>query len=64
MRKLTEQAPCEILHETVIWNNKLFYESLFKKGIITLRDLAIEEGRLVTMGQILTRTDFTASEKF
>ena len=70
--KLTEQAPCEILHERVIWNNKLicnegksvFYGSLFQKRISTLGDLAIEEGRLVTMGQILARTDFKASEKF
>ena len=37
---------------------------MFKKGIITLRDLATEEGGLVTVGQILARIDFTASEKF
>lgn len=67
--ELTEQAACEILHKTVIWNNKLslfglkaesvFYESLFKEGIISLRELAIKQGGLVIMGQILARTDLT-----
>lgn len=67
--ELTEQAACEILHKTVIWNNKLslfglkaesvFYESLFKEGIISLRELAIKQGGLVIMGQVLARTDLT-----
>ena len=47
---LTEQASCQEIHNTVIWNNKfictqgksVFCENLFEKGIITLEDLTSE----------------------
>ena len=42
--QVTEQDLCQEIHNTVIWNNKficiqggsIFYEELFRKGIITL----------------------------
>ena len=60
---LTEQAVCQEVHNTVIWNNKficiqgksVFCEALFKKGIITLEDLTTEENGVITGFQITTQ---------
>ena len=58
---LTEQALCQEIHNTVIWNNKficiqgksVFCEAMFKKGIITLEDLTTEENGVITGFQIM-----------
>ena len=70
--KITEQALCQEMHNTVIWNNKficiqgrsIFYEELFRKGIITLGDLATKENAVFTGFQIITSTSLTSKEKF
>ena len=70
--KLTEQALCQEIHSTVIWNNEfisiqgksVFCEALFKKGTITLEDLTTEEYGVITGFQIMASTSFTPKEKF
>ena len=70
--KLTEQALCQKINNTVIWNNKFIYiqgksvfcESLIKKGIITLEDLTTEENDVTTGFQIMASASFTPKEKF
>ena len=59
--KLTEQALCQEIHNTVIWNNtficiqgkSVFCEALFKKGIITLEDLTTDGNDVITGFQIM-----------
>ena len=71
-RSYSEQALCQEIHNTVIWNNKficiqgksVFCEALFKKGIITLEDLTTEENGVITAFQIMACTSFTPGEKF
>ena len=56
----------------MIWNNKficiqgrsIFYEELFKKGIITLGDLTTKENAVFTGFQIITSSSLTFKEKF
>ena len=70
--KLTEQALCQEIHNTVIWNNKFiciqgksaFCEALFKKGIITLEDLTTDGNDVITGLQIMASASFTPKEKF
>ena len=70
--KITEQALCQEIHNTVIWNNKficiqgrsILYEELFRKGIITLGDLTTKENAVFTGFQIITSTSLTSKEKF
>ena len=70
--KLTEQALCQEIHNTVIWNNKficiqgksIFYQALFNKGIITLEDLTTEKNGVITGFQIMANVSFTPKEKF
>ena len=70
--RITEQALCQEIHDTVIWNNKyiciqgrsIFYEELFKKGIITLGDLTTKENAVFTGFQIITSSSLTFKEKF
>ena len=70
--KITEQALCQEIHNTVIWNNKficiqgrsIFYEELFRKGIITLGDLTTKENAVFTGFQIITSSSLTSKEKF
>ena len=70
--KLTEQALCQEIHNTVIWNNKficiqgksIFCEALFNKGIITLEDLTTEKYGVITGFQIMESASFTPKEKF
>ena len=70
--KLTEQALCQGLHNTAIWNNKficvqgksIFREALFNKGIITLEDLTTEKSDVITGFQIMASASFTPKEKF
>ena len=70
--KLTEQALCQEIHKTVIWNNKficiqgksVFCEALFKKGIITLEDLTTDGNDVITGIQIMASASFTPKEKF
>ena len=69
---LTEQASCQEIHCTVIWNNKficiqgksVFCEKLFGKGIITLEDLTSEGNGVITDFQILASASFTPKENF
>ena len=71
---LTEQASCQEIHNTVIWNNKficiqgksVFCENLFEKGkiIITLEDLTSEGNGVITGFQIKASASFTPKEKF
>ena len=69
---LTEQASCQEIHSTVIWNNKficiqgksVFCEKLFEKGIITLEDLTSEGNGVITGFQIMASASFTPKEKF
>ena len=71
-RSLTEQASCQEIHSTVIWNNKficiqrksVFCEKLFEKGIITLEDLTSEGNGVITGFQIMASASFTPKEKF
>ena len=70
--KLTEQALCQEIHNTVIWNNKficiqgksVFCEALFEKGIITLEDLKTDGNDVITGFQIMASASFTPKEKF
>ena len=70
--KITEQALCQEIHNTVIWNNKficiqggsIFYEELFRKGIITRGDLTTKENAVFTRFQIITSSLLTSKEKF
>ena len=70
--KLTEQALCQEIHNTAIWNNKficiqgksVFCEASFKKGIITLEDLTTDGNDVITGFQIITSASFTPKEKF
>ena len=69
--KLTEQALCQEIHNTVIWNNKficiqgksVFCEALFKKGIITLEDLTTDGNDVITGFKIMASASFTPKEK-
>ena len=69
---LTEQALCQEMNNTVIWNNKficvqgksVFCEALFKKGIITLEDLTTDGNDVITGFQIMASGSFTPKEKF
>ena len=69
---LTEQVLCQEIHNTVIWNNKficiqgksVFCEELFKKGIITLKDLMTDGNDVITGFQIMASASFTPKEKF
>jgi len=70
--RITEQALCQEIHNTVIWNNKficiqgrsIFYEELFRKGIITLGNLTTKENAVFTGFQIITSSSLTSKEKF
>ena len=70
--KLSEQALCQEIHNTVIWNNKficiqgksVFCEALFEKGIITLEDLKTDGNDVITGFQIMASASFTPKEKF
>ena len=70
--KLTEQALCQEIHNTVIWNNKficikgksVFCEELFKKGIITLEDFTTDGNDVITGFQIMASVLFTPKENF
>ena len=70
--KITEQALCQEIHNKVIWNNKficiqgrsIFYEELFRKGIITLGYLTTKENAVFTGFQIITSSSLTSKEKF
>jgi len=69
---LTEQALCHAIHNTVVWNNKficiqgksVFCEALFKKGMITLKDLTTEVNGVITGFQILASASLTPKERF
>ena len=69
---LTEQASCQEIHNTVIWNNKficiqgksVFCKKLFEKGIITLEDLTFGGNGVITGFQIMVSASFTPKEKF
>jgi len=65
--KITEQALCQEIHNTVICNKficiqggSIFYEEVFRKGIITLWDLTTKENGF----QIITSSSLTSKEKF
>ena len=70
--KITEQALCQERHNTVIWNNKficiqgksVFYEALFRKGIITLGDLTTNDNGVYTGLQNVTRSSLSPKDKF
>ena len=70
--KLTEQASCQEIYNTVIWNNKficiqgksVFCEALFKKGITTLEDFTSDGNDVITGFQIMASASFTPNEKF
>ena len=69
---LTEQASCQEIHSTVIWNNmficiqgkSVFCEKLFEKGIIILEDLTSEGNGVITGFQIMASASFTPKKKF
>ena len=61
-----------MLFLAVIWNNKficiqgksVFYEALFKKGMIPLGDLMTNENEVPTGLQIMTRSSLSTKDKF
>ena len=65
--KLTEQALCQEIHNTVILNNKFICiqgksvscEALFKKGTITLEDLTTDGNDVITGFQIMASASLT-----